>query len=214
MTVPIPTPIYRFTHVDNLKVYLQRKALHAPNHPPSDGLPYKTIHNIEIQNKRKTTKIPCGPDGCIHDYIAFYFGPRSPMLYQLHTGYVSGYTEGQEPLIYLVSTAQAIKKSGTDFVFSDGHGIAAFTEWFDNLTDLGKIDWADVYASTWKDTLEDPDRQRRKQAEFLVHKKCDWNLIQEIGVVNSRAKDKVEEILNGFSRSVRKPVTIKTEWYY
>lgn len=214
MTAPIPTPIYRFTHLDNLKVYLQRKALHAPNYPPSDGLAYKTIHNVEIQNKRKTTRIPCGPDGCIHDYIAFYFGPRSPMLYQLHTGYVSGYTEGQEPLIYLVSTAQAIKKSGTAFVFSDGHGIAAFTEWFDNLTDLGKIDWDDVYAPTWKDTLEDPDRQRRKQAEFLVHKKCDWNLIQEIGVMNSRAKSKVEEILNGFSLNVRKPVTIKTEWYY
>ena len=214
MTTPRPTPIYRFTHLDNLTVYLQRKSLHAPNYTPSDGLAYKTIHNSDIQNNRKTTKINCGPDGVIHDYVPFYFGPRSPMLYQLHTGYVPGYNEGQQPLIYLISSAQAVKESGTDFVFSDGHGIAAYTKWFDNLRNLDELDWDDVYAHIWRDTLEHPDRQRRKQAEFLVHKKCDWSLIQEIGVVNSLAKGKVEAILNGFNINLKKPIVIKPEWYY
>ena len=87
--VPAPTPIYRFLHVDNLAVVLQRGALHAPNHCPKDGLAYKTIHNLDIQNQRRVTKIPCGPRGVIHDYVAFYFGPLSPMLLQLHTGRVA-----------------------------------------------------------------------------------------------------------------------------
>jgi hypothetical protein len=34
---------------------------------------------------------------------------------------------------------------GGAFVFSDGHGLARFTEWFDDLARLDKVDWAMVY---------------------------------------------------------------------
>lgn len=125
MTIPRPTPIYRLVHVDNLPVLLRRGGLHAPNHTPNDGQSYRTIHNVDIQNQRQARAMRCGPGGTIHDYVAFYFGPRSPMLFQLHTGWVEGYSEGQGPLIYLVSTVDAIAQAGLRFVFSDGHGIAA-----------------------------------------------------------------------------------------
>ena len=85
MNVPTPTPIFRFLHMDNLSVCLQRGALYAPNHTPQDGRVYRTIHNLDIQQQRKIARIPRGPRGVIHDYVAFYFGPRSPMLFQLHT---------------------------------------------------------------------------------------------------------------------------------
>jgi hypothetical protein len=90
MLIPFPTPIFRFFHVDNLATILKRGALHAPNYAPQDGHPHKTIHNPDIQKKRARRSIPCGPGGVIHDYVAFYFGPRSPMLFQLHTGQVPG----------------------------------------------------------------------------------------------------------------------------
>lgn len=214
MTVPVPTPVYRFLHVDNLPTCLTRGALHAPNHTPSDGLVYKTIHNVDIQQQRKITRIPCGPGGVIHDYVSFYFGSRSPMLLQLHTGRVAGYSEGQAPLIYLVSTAQMVQQSGAGFVFSDGHGIAAFTKWFDNLEDLSKIDWTTVNARYWNDGVDDMDRQRRKQAEFLVHRRCDWALVREIGVVDSAMKSRVEGILAGFEAGMSRPVRVQPDWYY
>lgn len=214
MTVPIPTPIYRFLHVDNLTVCLQRGAFHAPNHTPEDGLVYRTIHNVDIQEQRRVRRIPCGPGGVIHDYVSFYFGPRSPMLFQLHTGWVPGYTEGQEPLIYVVSTAQAVHERMVGFVFSDGHGIAIFTHWYDDLAHLERVDWESVNASLWRDTVDDMDRQRRKQAEFLVHRQCDWPLIQEIAVLNAPMKTRVEEILNGSDASLHRPVVIRPAWYY
>jgi len=80
MQATIPTPIYRFLHVENLETCLRRGKLYAPHWTPNDGLPYKTIHNLDIQKQRKVAPIPCGPGGVIHDYVAFYFGPRSPML--------------------------------------------------------------------------------------------------------------------------------------
>lgn len=215
MSMPNPTPIFRFIHVDNLSVCLQRNGLFAPNFAPDDGLNCKTIHNEEIQQERHIRKIPCGPRGSIHDYVPFYFGYLSPMLFQLKTGRVAGYTEGQEPLIYLVSKAQAVQKHGVGFVFSDGHGIAAFTNWFDDLKDLDQVDWNMVYKRYWADDPEvDMDRQRRKQAEFLVHKYLDWSLIHEIGVIDKRMKDKVETVLAGFPSDMHRQVKIRNDWYY
>ena len=214
MSIPDPTLIYRLLHVDNLRMCLRRGALHAPNCTPQNGLIYKTIHNVDIQEARQATRIPCGPGGVIHDYVSFYFGPRSPMLFQLHTGWNIEYEERQDPLIYLVSTAQVIHNSGAAFVFSNGHGIAVFTNWFDQLEDLSEVDWAAVYADYWRDDVNDMDRQRRKQAEFLVHQQCDWDLIQEIGVAHQSMKSKVEGILAEFAAPLRRPVRIRPEWYY
>jgi len=214
VNVPIPTPVYRLLHVDNLRVCLQRAALHAPFHTPDDGLAYRTIHNEAIQRDRRERLIPCGPRGVIHDYVSFYFGPRSPMLLQLKTHRVPGYEESQEPLIYLVSTAQAIQRSGTGFVFSDGHGIASYTQWYDDLAYLDRVDWEAVYALYWQDTVEDMDRQRRKQAEFLVYRRCDWALIGEVGVINGNMRSHVQGILAGFPKSLHRPVRVHPGWYY
>ncbi|MGH2376961.1 MAG: type II toxin-antitoxin system toxin DNA ADP-ribosyl transferase DarT [Candidatus Limnocylindria bacterium] len=214
MPHPVPTLIYRFVHVSNLPVLLARAALHAPLHAPEDGLVYRTIHNVDIQDQRRRTEIPCGPGGVVHDYVAFYFGPRSPMLLQLHTGRVDGYDETQEPIIYLISTAQAIRDSGAPYVFSDGHGIALFTDWFDDLGELDRVDWTAVSARYWVDTVDEPDRQRRKQSEFLVYKSCPWELISELAVLNQHMKNRVQTIMADFPAALRRQVRIRPELYY
>lgn len=214
MPVPHPTPIFRFTHVDNLRVCLERRRLYAPNHCPNDGFVYRTIHSAEVQEKRHLMRVPCGPGGMIHDYVPFYFGYLSPMLLNLKTGRVPGYAEGQAPLIYLVSTAQAVARSGARFVFSDGHGLATFTSWFDDLASLERVDWDMVYQRYWSDTLDDMDRQRRKQAEFLVHRHCDWSLISEIGVCTPAARQRVDAVLAECVPELRKPVHVRADWYY
>lgn len=201
-------------HVDNLGICLRRGGLYAPNHTPSDGLAYRTIHNVGIQVRRRIERVPCGPGGTIHDYVPFYFGYLSPMLLQLKSGQVEGYSEGQEPLIYLVSSAQVVHEAGAGYVFSDGHGVAAFTSWFDDLSNLDKVDWSMVYQRYWPDNVNDMDRQRRKQAEFLVHKRCDWALIHEIAVISAAMKSRVEAIHAGFEKPLRRPVVVRRGWYY
>jgi hypothetical protein len=214
MPVPKPTYILRFIHVDNLHIYLQRGGLHAPNCTPDDGLQYKTIHNVDVQAKRRIQPIPCGPKGVIHDYVPFYFGPLSPMMLNLKTGLVAGYAEGQEPLIYLVSSCQLVEQAGVPFVFSDGHGIVNFTTWFERLADLDKVDWNMVQQRYWKETIEDMDRKRRKQAEFLIHRFCPWSLIQKIVVIDDSHKSQVKQILTGFPDDMRRVITVKRDWYY
>jgi hypothetical protein len=127
---------------------------------------------------------------------------------------VDGYTEGQEPLIYLLSTAQAVAGSRAGFVFANGHGIAAFTDWFDDLSKLDEIDWRVVNQRYWADTLEDPDRKRRKQAEFLVHGSCAWELIERIVVMNDKMRKRVEDVMSGFDAALQRTVLVQRDWYY
>lgn len=211
---PIPTPIYRLVHIDNLATLIQRRALHAPLATPSDGLGYRTIHNASVQANRRTKAVPCGPCGSIHDYVPFYFGPLSVMLLNLKSGRVPGYNEGQEPLIYLRTDIQTVVAAGSQFVFTDGHGLATFTSWFDDLTHLQRVDWNIVGARYWADRPDDNDRQRRKQAECLIWQKCDWHHIQEIGVLNANAKTNVEAVLNRFPGCHRPAVVVRSGWYY
>jgi hypothetical protein len=211
---PKPTLLYRLLHVDNLPTLLTRGALHAPNSTPNDGLPYRTIHNLNVQAGRHDKPIACGPGGTCHDYVPFYFGPLSVMLLNLKTGRVQGYNEGQAPLIYLVTSVQRVQEAGFLFVFSDGHGLAAYTDWYDDLADLDKVDWSLVGERYWADKPDDNDRQRRKQAEFLVWQSLDWALIERIAVLNEELKAKVEGILGRFPGAHHPRVVVKSDWYY
>jgi hypothetical protein len=214
MPAPVPTLIFRIVHIDNLDVLLHRQALHAPHQTPQDGLTYRTIHDTEVQAKRHLHPIAVGPGGTVHDYVPFYFGPRSPMLLRLHTGRVAGYTQRQDPLVYLLSSVQMVAGADCQFIFSDGHGLANYTSWYANIADLGNVDWTTVYANRWNDTVDDMDRQRRKQAEFLIYQCCSWTLIDSIAVVNSSIQSEVEAVMARHAPSLRRPAVIKPQWYY
>jgi hypothetical protein len=69
-----------------------------------------------------------------------------------------------------------------------------FTDFFDDLDYLDNIDWDVMESRYWYDTNEDNDRKRRRQAEFLVRNFFPWELITEIGVINSTIKAKTENI--------------------
>ena len=214
MAVPIPTPIFRFIHVDNLHIYLRRAGMHAPNSWPDDGLVWKTNHDERMQEKRRRERVPCGPGGTLHDYVGFYFGYLSPMMLRLKTGRVEGYDEGQEPLIYLVSTCQAIEESGADFVFYDGHALATFSDPSDDLRHLDRLEWDVVYLRYWYSTVDDMDREQRKQAEFLVWRFCPWSVVQEIVVIDQTRKAQVEQILAKYPVELNRVVTVRRSWYY
>lgn len=207
-------------HVVSFETCLKRARMHSPNHTPNDRLPWRHIHDTAVQLGRRAQPVTCEPPpgrvkGVVHDYVPFYFGVFSPMLLRLKTGRVEGYDEGQEPLVYVRSTAQRIADSGTDYVFSDAHGLASFTHWYDDLKYLDKVDWGVVGLRYWQDTVDDPDRQRRKQAEFMVHRGCDLGLVEEIGVHGDSMKRRVEGLLQSHRPELAIPVSDRRhDWYY
>ncbi len=173
---------------------------------------YINIAYENIQDRRARIRVPCGAGGVLHDYVPFYFAPRSPMLYTINRGNVTSYTQGQAALIHLVSDVLEIEIRGLDFVFTDGHAVMQITDFFDHLNYLDHIDWDVMESRYWNDTNEDNDRKRRRQAEFLVHNFLPWQLITEIGVINSTIKAQAENILQKFTH--KPSVIVRNNWYY
>src|SRR5208283_661951 len=66
--------------------------------------------------------------------------------------------------------------------------LLTLSEYYDNICDLDKVDWDIMTAKYWHDTLEDGDRVRRRQAEFLVHQFFPWELITEVAVIDSKVQ--------------------------
>lgn len=207
----MPTPIYHITHIDNLPSILKLGGLVANSRLTKTD--YVDIAHGHIQDRRRIIRVPCSVGGCLHDYIPFYFAPRSPMLYAIYRGQVQKYKDGQNKVIYLVSQAEIIEINKLDFAFTDGHAaVVALSEFYDNLNDLFNIDWNIMKATYWANNEEDNDRTRRRQAEFLVHQFCHWTLITEIGVIDRTIEQQVRNILQNFS--VQTPVKINPSWYY
>ncbi len=136
------------------------------------------------------------------------------MLLNLHTDRVPGYTDGQAALAYLVVSVEDVAAAGCGFVFYDGHALASFSRAFDDLQRLDQLDWKTIAARKWNDTDDDPDRQRRKQAEYLVHRELPWSLVRGVAVMNDTRRQQVEAILASFPSALHRTVAVLPKWYY
>lgn len=223
--IPNPTKIFHITSIDNLRSIFSLGVIRAKNLLVREEQKYANIAHNKIQAQRKKTLIPIGKKGELHDYVPFYFAPRSPMLWAIHKNQVEGYTKGQEHICHLVTSAQKVREAKMSYVFTRRHAITQPVEFYDTLEDFHKIDWEIFfedpllggYSRYWNDNhLElEPrwmDRKSRRQAEFLVHQQLPWNLIEEIGVINN---SKADEVNNIFTESgIEIPLKVKPEWYY
>ncbi len=210
--VPQPTYIYHITSIDNLASIIKDGGLHAYGTLGMRETKYTNIAHATIQERRARCYVECGSGGTLHDYVPFYFAPRSPMLYTISRGNVGGYSQGQESIVHLIATVQDVRAAGHTCVFTNGHAAMEITEFYDELNRLDQIDWAVMSSKYWSATLDDPDRARRRQAEFLVHQFFPWEMIRGIGVMSRRINDQAGELLQICHHKPR--VVIRRLWYY
>jgi hypothetical protein len=202
-----------FTHIRNLPGILTAGCVHADSFVDRTSALCVEAADLGIKATRRRNQVTVHPFGCVADYVPFYFAPRSPMLYKLAKGSVPTYTDGQDPLIYLVSDAETVAATGAVCLFSDGNCASSVTQFFDDLALLDStVDWAVMRATMWNNTADDPDRMRRRMAEFLVHKRVPIACLAEITVRSKIIEQKVESILAACS--VGLPVRVRPSWYY
>lgn len=89
------------------------------------------------------------------------------MLYKIHTGYGVPQVH-QRDIVYICCKLEIIAALGHPCLFTDGQANTGGSNEFTALADLDKLDWNVIPEQYWRDTLDDRDRERRKQAEFLV----------------------------------------------
>jgi hypothetical protein len=212
---PVPNrPIYHITHIRNLPGILGQGGLLSDNAAALNDLTDTEIGMPGIKQRRRTTRINCGPGGTPADYVPFYFGYRSPMLLSIHRGKVPTYQEGQESIIYLVSSLAAVRNSGIASIFSEGNAGATFVDFHADDPELCEklIDWPLMKERWWHDIPDDPNRASRRQAEYLVHRFFPVGLVASIATYDEARAAEVRNILRSHGASI--PTMVYPQWYY
>lgn len=185
------TLLYQITHIENLPGLLTRGCDCSPNVAKACGISKRTISHKDITDKRALAVVKVPPWGFVADYVPFYFGPKSPMLYAIKQGKVEGY-QGQREIVYLVAAAEDIEASRLPFTFTDGHGIISYVKHYNQLTDRPKVPWDAIRAPYWNDIV---GGRCKRQAEFLVKDRFPLELVREIGVMDEAIRRQVETLL-------------------
>jgi hypothetical protein len=136
------------------------------------------------------------------------------MMFLISRGGVEDRSRNTTSLIYLVTSVERVQGAGLNFVFSDGHPIVALSRFYDGVADLDKVDWQVMKMRYWKDTEENVDRERRRQAEFLIHEALPWELVEFLAVKNSDMKRRLEQYLRKEWPDRVKPVRVEPSWYF
>jgi len=95
--------LYHITHIDNLDSIIKQGKLWSHAQIKQHTLGYQDMANENVQSRRRHTKIPISKDCYLHDYVPFYFAPRSPMLYSLKMQPIP-----QNDIIYFMTSIKTI----------------------------------------------------------------------------------------------------------
>lgn len=211
-TIPEEVRIYHITHIGNLQSIIQKGELLSFHGMQESGIAPRSIAFDHLRQRRETTEIRVGPRGTLHDYVPWGFAARSPMLYTIARGGLPGPPVKQEEIVHLVTTVGRIIGNDLSFVFSDGHPLSEFSEFYDDVQELPPLlDWDILTSDRWNNTPADPDRKRRRQGEFLVQNSVPWNLVGVIGVRTEATANGVKKL---FPDDSPIKVIVLPEWYY
>ena len=179
---------FRLTHINNIP-YVVRCGLVRADSPLRDPN-YVSIGDSQVIGIRAGRDVK---GYHLNEYIPFYFGPRSPMLYVIQHGYNGVARVEAENLVYCVIRLDDLIHDNIDCLFTDGHALSAFTLFYQKnmLTRIDEIvKYDDVFSSQWNIEV-DLDLKRRKEAELLVRQDLPAQYVRGFVVYNEIAKQRL-----------------------
>lgn len=207
---PEKARIFRATHIDNMPwildhgLYCQSAAVTNPE--------FRPIGHPDIILKRTRRIVPIEPHGVLSDYVPFYFTPRSPMLYNILTGFGGLQQIPAEEIVILVTSLHAFAQHDVRFVFTDRHAYLQAARFFNALEDLEQLDWRILRASDFCRAPNDPGKMERYQAEALVYHHLPVTLLQGIACFDAEGVSTLQAEVGRRGLSV--PVRACPRWYF
>ena len=183
------TYLFRMTHIQNIPHILQYGITHLTS--PNANVNYVPIGDGSLINTRSSFILNNGEQ--LGNYIPFYFGVLTPMLYVIQKGYNQVKTTNAQDIVYCITSVQKIIDTNLEYVFTDGHAIEAISTQYDqtNINNIDiLLDWTAIKDWKFKDQ-NDLDKKRRKQAEFLVNGDLPIEVILGYVVYNENAKNQL-----------------------
>jgi hypothetical protein len=203
--------LFRITHAANLP-WLLANGLHCANGANADPN-FVAIGNPDLIRKRAHRRVPIPPGGTLADYVPFYFTPKSPMLYNIKTGYNGITPRKNEEIVILISSCQAMGNSGVSMLFTDRHAYTATAAWSGNHGDLAAmIDWDILCRHDFARDDGYPDKKDRYQAEALAHRHVPPTALLGIGCVSQAVKPAIESQVSAAGLALQ--AFVRPGWYF
>ena len=171
--------VFHMTEVLNLKNIIQHGLL-SHNEAHSKGL-NKTDIALQDVNQRRANKRPIYGIS-LHDYVPMYFNPKNPMLYRRK--------QIQDNIVILAIDRRVIYQDKS--IFSDGNAASDSTKFFNNLSDLVRLNWHCIKNEYWNDHV---DGKRIKCAETLTHPRIPIKYVKKIHCNSIQTKNIVDKIV-------------------
>jgi hypothetical protein len=211
--------LYRMIRWQLLEPILSQGTISCPNLNTIERYHAYPLAKPNMISKRATTPVSVDPFGSLHDYVAFYFAPRSPMLYSIYARNQEGVNCEQSDIIYLVTDLNRLKAENCQLVVTDGNAVTGYTKFESkNIDDFVKnnIDWEVMQAIYWniKDKSKNNYEYGRwvRHAECLVYKQLSVKSLIGIAVMDNLLKETLEIIISKCGYSM--PVLVKEKWYF
>ena len=212
MAIPNSIKIFHILHIDRLNSILSKGHIFSDSYIRNRNIGGSTIGMSKIKEIRLSKRLLKYPDLAIGDCTPFYFCPRSIMLYMIHKRNHPeiSYRGGQEPIIHIVADFYKVIEwaqcKDRRWVFTTANAAASYTEDFNDVAQLSRINWDVINSNNWKENREP------KQAEFLLEQSFPISLIEKIGVYSKEYATKVNELVSQYNLII--DVSIEPNWYY
>jgi hypothetical protein len=223
MEAPVPVPahpkLYHIVHSDRLQSIVQSGEVLCDRLAIERNVAGTTIGMSSIKRRRlEELELRHNPGIKIGEYAAFYFCPRSIMLYLIHCANHPelAYTGGQPPILHLEFDLMEVYRwavqQGRHWGFTLSNAGSRYFEDRGDLRYLSDLNWDAIGANRWSGAGISSDVKEGKQAEFLVESSVPWALVERIGVQNDNAAGVAYRVIEG---AQHKPVVQRIPaWYY
>ena len=223
MSIPNPVRLFHITAIANLPDVFANGALLSKNSVAANGIGYENIAHQGAQGARAAKLVPNPPSGNVHDFIPFYFAPRSPMLFAINGGRVQGCNLRQADIVHIETTIDLALAHGQPYVFYDRNATLAYSNPYTDIANLNVISWdliteqpqLDGYCKFWQSNASNQryvDRMEKRMAEFLVKSHVPLTAVTRIGVINNAKQQEVNQILAEYNLTI--PTVVMPDWYF
>ncbi|BCD95853.1 DUF4433 domain-containing protein [Marinagarivorans cellulosilyticus] len=222
--MPVPVRLFHITAIDNLAAIFSESALLCKTLSDTKGLGYHNIAHAGAQGTRAGKAVIDPPGGGIHDYVPFYFAPRSPMLSAIHHKQVAGCPYRQADIVYFELLVRQVVQKGAEFVFYDRNATKNYSVAYTDPHQLkNAIDWElltepptlDGFCKFFHDRHEPAkylDRREKRQAEFLIKDSVPVSWFTRLGVIDNHKASIVQQMAN--EHGVNLAVDVMPDWYF
>lgn len=204
------TFIYRITHYKNLP-FILKNGIHCPLSDIQDPN-FVQIGFPSLINQRNKREVTVEPFGTLADYVPFYFGVKSPMLYVITmANHPEVIKTPVEEIVYIVGTVERLEKLKIKYVSTDRHAKLDYARFYNKYEELDNLQWDIINSDRWGSQYG-TERKEIKQAECLIYKRMPVEGIIGIGCKNEMMYNVINDIILQNNRDI--VVKTKPEWYF